>query len=74
MSNNNRHAKDQKREASIIANTRCPLCAAQPGQPCWEGTAPHDARRGTEDLRATLHRCHRERRALWVGDKQGGGA
>ena len=66
MSHNNRAAKDRAREDRMTAAVACPACGAQPGQPCREGTAPHDPRRGAEDLRAILPRVHSERRAAWV--------
>jgi hypothetical protein len=66
MSHNNRAAKDQQRERNTRAAASCPVCGAAIGQPCRQGVAPHDPRRGAEDLRPTLPRVHAERRAAWV--------
>jgi hypothetical protein len=63
------HANRDRREERIIATTPCPACGARLGEKCREGTAPHDASRGVEDLRPWLQRVHRERRAAWAAGK-----
>ena len=68
MSHANRQGKDARREQAIRA-TPCPVCGAAAGAACRQGVAPHDARRGAEDLRPALPRCHRERRAAWVASQ-----
>ncbi len=69
MSHNNRTAKNATREAAILAAVPCAACGAPIGQRCREGVAPHDSRRGIEDLRPFLDRTHSERRAEWIAAK-----
>lgn len=53
------------REPRIRAAVPCPACGAPIGSPCVAGISPHDPRRGIEDRRPPLKRCHVERREAW---------
>jgi hypothetical protein len=58
------------RESRIIAAVACPTCGVPKGQRCKEGPSSHDQRRGAEDLRPWLTRCHLARRANWEEAKR----